>query len=186
MALHLIAMVCYGTMWKKEGEKAEHIANSDDDSTSSSSTFRFTHSLWMVIWFACCCLLHRSPNKWEMCVMNERFPSCELLLRRFMYDSTRRRCGRLPACIALCAGLYFYFHSIFERDAAKKVRMRECEKFYLWLERRKKVERIMQSVILLFIKDSHYDVIYVRWKNGIVKRRLWNWLTAEWGSWRGS
>lgn len=37
----------------------------------------------MVIWFGCCCfctLTPKAPNKWEMCVMIEKFPSRVLLL----------------------------------------------------------------------------------------------------------
>lgn len=71
---------------------------------SSSSTFRFTHSFWMVIWFACCCSRQprqtRSPNKWEMCVASRNshlvFCCC------FVEDSQRAwrffRRSFMPAC----------------------------------------------------------------------------------------
>lgn len=137
MALHLI--VIYGKAWKSRRKaKAEH------RDYSSSFTFRFTHSLWMVIWFACCCLLHRSPNKWEMCVIP---------ILRFVAAFTTRN-----------AGLFFILFFAFPYDDGEKSENGRMLKFYLWFERRKK-GGIMQSVILLFIKESYYDVIYVRWRN---------------------
>lgn len=63
----------------------------------------------------------------------------------------------------------FHFHFQIKRCGKKKVRMRECEKnLFMIFEK----GGIMQSVILLFIKESYYVVINIRKGSSMITMQM--------------
>lgn len=75
-------------------------------------------------------LLHRSSNKWEMCVMNEKFPSWYLFLLWLAMPAYNFMPVRF-----LCFFSFRFFRFVRKKKQQGKVRLQERDKNYLWFEK---------------------------------------------------
>lgn len=141
----------FGKAWRRSEKQKQSI----DDNSSSSSTFRFTHSLWMVIWFACCCCCYIGALINEKCVLWTR--NSHLAFCCCFHESHRRT---LPANEALCRLILFVFSVFSVLNVGEKSENERMAKILFMIQKKGELCKVLfycslkNRIMMLFMSDK--------------------------------